>query len=334
MVNRQTKAKKLNKIPSNNRMAYIRALMVLGLAAVMASQNVLAAQLPVNLGTAGNFAILAKSGISTVPPSAVTGNIGVSPIDSTGITGFSLTHASGSPFATSAQITGKAYASDYADPTPANLTAAVGDMQTAYTDAAGRSTPDFTELGAGQIGGLTLAPGLYKWGTDLLISTDVTLDGGPNDVWVFQIAGKMTLANGKKIILTGGARSGNIFWQSFGVVSFGTTSHFAGTVMAMTSITLGTGASVNGRLLAQTAVTLESNTVTAPTVLTNGVTLVSSPTISGPYSDASGQSVNFVTSTITASKLGPTQFYRIKSGTALTITAFAISGGNVVITYN
>ena len=113
-----------------------------------------------HLGTAGNFVILAKSGISTVPTSAVTGDIGVSPINSTAITGFSLNLSAGSPFATSAQITGKVYASDYAAPTPANLTTAIGDMQTAYTDAAGRTIPDFTEQGAGQIGGLTLVPGL------------------------------------------------------------------------------------------------------------------------------------------------------------------------------
>ena len=91
---------------------------------------------PVSLGTAGNFVILAKSGISTVPTSVVTGDIGVSPIESTAITGFSLSLAAASPFATSAMITGKVYAPGYADPTPANLTTAIGDMETAYTDAA------------------------------------------------------------------------------------------------------------------------------------------------------------------------------------------------------
>src|ERR1700677_2786611 len=106
-----------------------------------------AAQLPVNLGDAGNYVILSKSGISTVPTSAITGDIGVSPIAATGITGFSLIHRFGSPFATSAQVTGKVYAANYSAPTPANLTTAVGNMQTAYTDAAGRTIPNFTELG-------------------------------------------------------------------------------------------------------------------------------------------------------------------------------------------
>jgi hypothetical protein len=291
-----------------------------------------AAQAPVNLGTAGNFVILTKSGISTIPTSAVTGDIGVSPINSTGITGFSLILSGGSPFATSAQITGKVYAPDFAAPTPANLTTAIGDMQTAYTDAAGRTTPDFTELGAGQIGGLNLVPGLYKWGTDVLISSDVTLSGGPNDVWIFQIAGKITQANGTKIHLTGGALAANVFWQSFGAVSLGTTAHFEGIIMAQTSISLETGASINGRLLAETAVTLDANTVTVPAAATTS-TLVSAVVVTGPYLDAIGQSVNLVTKTMTVPLSGSTQFYRIRSGTALTITSITISGGNVVITY-
>jgi hypothetical protein len=219
---------------------------------------------PVNLGTAGNFVILSKSGISTVPTSAVTGDIGVSPIDQTSITGFSETLDGTGTFSTSTQVTGKIYAADYAVPTPINLTTAVSDMETAYTDAAGRTLPDFTELGAGEIGGMTLVPGLYKWGTDVLITTDVTLNGGPNDVWIFQIAGGITQANGRSVILTGGALPKNIFWQSFGVVDLGTTAHFEGIILAQTAITLNTGATINGRLLAQTAVTLDSSTVVQP----------------------------------------------------------------------
>ena len=297
-------------------------------------RDALAARAPVNLGAAGNFAILAKSGISTVPPSVITGDIGVSPIDSTAITGFSLIHAAGSSFATSTQVRGKVYAANYGSPTPANLTTAIGDMMTAYTDAAGRTIPDFTELGAGQIGGLTLVPGLYKWGTDVLISSDVILSGGPNDVWIFQIAGKIILANGKKTVLTGGALSKNIFWQSFGVISLGTTTHFAGIVMAKTAITVGTGASVDGRLFAQTAVTLESDTVTAPSVITSGVTLVGATSVNGPYSNATGQSVNYVTRTITVPQSGNTQFYRIKYSTALTIATVRVSGNNVLVTFD
>ena len=131
-------------------------------------------------------------------------------------------------------------------------------------DAAGRVFPDFTELGAGEIGGLTLQPGLYTWATGLLITTDVTLTGGPDDVWIFQVAGAMNQANGTRVTLTGGARAKNIFWQVAGAVALGTTAHFEGVVLGKTLIAVNTGASVNGRLLAQTAVTLQMNAVTQP----------------------------------------------------------------------
>lgn len=226
-----------------------------------------AAQLPVDLGTAGNYVILGKSGISTVPVSAVTGDIAVSPIDSTAITGFSLTLDSTTKFATSPQVTGKIYAANYASPTPATLTVAINDMETAFTDAAGRTTPDFTEHGAGNIGGLTLPPGLYKWGTGVTIPTDVTLSGDQNDVWIFQVAGNITMASDKSVILSGGARSANVFWQVAGGtgVDIGTGAHFEGNVMAKAGINLNTGASINGRLLSQTAVTLKANVVAIPT---------------------------------------------------------------------
>jgi methionine-rich copper-binding protein CopC len=219
---------------------------------------------PVDLGLAGNFVLLAKSGISTVPTSAVSGDIGVSPIDQTAITGFSETMDPSNTFSTATQVTGKIYAADYTEPTPTNLTTAVLDMQTAYTDAAGRPLPDFTELGAGEIGGLTLVPGLYKWGTGVNISTDVTLNGGPNDVWIFQIAGDITMAAATNVTLIGGALPKNIFWQSFGAVALNTTAHFEGIILSQTAISLATGATVNGRLLSQTAITLDGNAVTQP----------------------------------------------------------------------
>jgi hypothetical protein len=137
-------------------------------------------------------------------------------------------------------------------------------MEFAYTDAAGRVLPDFIELGAGEIGGLTLAPGLYKWGTGVSIKEDVTLSGGPEAVWIFQVAGRLTQASATRVTLTGGALAKNIFWQVAGEVMIGTTAHFEGVVLAKTLIAVNTEASVNGRLLAQTAVTLQMNEITEP----------------------------------------------------------------------
>jgi hypothetical protein len=137
-------------------------------------------------------------------------------------------------------------------------------MQAAYTDAAGRSKPDFTELGAGNIGGMTLVPGLYKWGTGVKMPTDVTLSGGPDDVWIFQIAGNLNVSNGVAVHLAGGAQAKNVFWQVAGLATFGTTSHVEGIILSKTMIAMQTGASINGRLYAQTAVTLQMNAVTQP----------------------------------------------------------------------
>lgn len=216
---------------------------------------------PVVLGIAGDYVILAQSAISNVPTSAITGDIGLSPAAASYVTGFALTLPAAGAFSTSAQVTGNVYAADYAVPTPGNLTTAIGAMQAAYVDAAGRPTPDHTELGAGAIGGLTLPAGLYKWSNTVTIPTDVTLTGGANDVWIFQIAGGVTEASGAKVILTGGAQTQNVFWQVAGTVAIGTTAHMEGEVLSQTAITLETGASANGRLLAQTAVTLAGNAV-------------------------------------------------------------------------
>jgi hypothetical protein len=219
--------------------------------------------MPVNLQTAGDFVVLAKSGISTVPPSDITGDIGVSPASASSITGFSLTADATNVFARATQVTGRVYSADFTAPAPAKMTVAINDMELAFTDAAGRA-PDVTELGEGDIGGMTLTPGVYKWGTGLLIPTDVTLAGSSTAVWIFQIAQNLTVSNGKRVTLTGGASPKNVFWQVSGEVTVGTTAHLEGVVLSQTAITLGTGASINGRLFAQTAVDLDSSTVVAP----------------------------------------------------------------------
>ncbi len=219
--------------------------------------------LGVNLGAAGGFVILSKSGIMNVPTSAITGDIGVSPIAATAITGLDLALDATTTFATSTQVTGRVYAASYAAPTPVNLTTAINNMQTAYTDSASRA-PDVLNLGNGSIGTVTLAPGVYRWGTGLLIPTNITLSGSATDVWIFQIAGDLTVSNGVMITLAGNALAKNVFWQISGQVAAGTTSHLEGIFLAMTAITLDTGASINGRLYAQTAVTIRGATVVKP----------------------------------------------------------------------
>ena len=216
----------------------------------------------VNLGESGNYVIVAKTAINNISTSAITGDLGLSPAATSYITGLSLTNATG--YATSAQVTGNIYAADMAAPTPINLTTAVNNMITAYNDAAGRPSPNFSELGSGNIGGKILVPGLYKWTSNVTIPTNVTIAGGPNDVWIFQISGNLTMSSAKSIILSGGARASNIFWQVAGQATLGTTSQFDGIILSMTGITLQTGASMNGRALAQTAVILDANTITTP----------------------------------------------------------------------
>ena len=239
--------------PSMRSMAALLAAVALGTSAFA-----FAGQPPVSLGAAGTFAILSKTGVTDVYASAITGDVGSSPITGAAI------------LVTCTEVTGTIVSVDAAGPLPCTvnnasfLTLAVGDMETAYLDAAGRSSPDFTEVGAGEIGGRTLSPGLYKWGTGVMISTDVTLTGGPNDVFIFQIAGTLLQANATRVTLAGGVLAKNIFWQVADVVAIGTTAHFEGIVLAKTMIAANTGASVNGRLLAQTAVTLQMNTVTNP----------------------------------------------------------------------
>jgi hypothetical protein len=111
---------------------------------------------------------------------------------------------------------------------------------------------------------MTLKPGVYKWGTGLLIPKDVTLDGSNKGVWIFQIAQDLTINSGVKVRMSGGALPQNVFWQVAGLVDIGTTAHCEGIVLTQTSVTLGTGASINGRLLAQTAVDIDGSTVFAP----------------------------------------------------------------------
>jgi len=219
----------------------------------------------VGLGTAGNFAILTKTGISTTGGTLVTGNIGVSPDPAVSITGFTLA-VPPTTSTTALEVVGLVFASDYDPPTPADLITAVSNMETAFTDAAGRpaGVGPFLNLGAGTVAGRTLVAGVYTWGSNVNITTDLTLSGGANDVWIFQISGTLDLAAGKNILLSGGAVAKNIFWQVSDTVNLLAGSHFEGIILAQTNVAIRDGASVRGRLLAQSAVTLINNAISEP----------------------------------------------------------------------
>ena len=223
-----------------------------------------------NFGGAGDFSILTKSGISSTGITAVQGNIGVSPAAASAITGFGLimdTNGQSSHTTIATHVTGKVYASDYAPPTPSNLTVAISNMETAYTTANNLVTPaPIVNQGAGNLSGLTLAPGLYKWSTGVKINSGatVTLSGGPNDTWVFQIAQDLTLDPSSQVKLIGGAQAKNIIWVVAGQAVLNTNTVLYGNILSKTLISLNTGSKVTGGLFAQTAVTLNTATVVKP----------------------------------------------------------------------
>jgi hypothetical protein len=218
---------------------------------------------PINLKTAADFTILSETGISTTGVTSILGDIGVSPIAATAITGFGLIMNTNNQSSHTPIVTGEVYGPNYAPPTPTKMTTAISDMRTAFTTANGLVYPaPFVAQYAGNISGQTLRAGLYKWSTGVLVTNaGVTLSGGPNDVWVFQIAQNLTINNGAIIHLLGGAQAKNIFWVVSGKATLGTTVNFSGVILSKTLISLNTGATVTGRLLAQTAVTLIANDV-------------------------------------------------------------------------
>jgi hypothetical protein len=226
----------------------------------------------VELGTAENYVILSKTGISTVPQSAITGDIAVSPIAAAALTGFSLTVNSGNTFSTSTQLVGKAYAASYTEPIPTQLTAAVGDMEAAYTNAAGRPNADGARinLGAGILGGVfggethPLTPGVYTFNTGITLNGAIFFNGSATDIFIIQMAGNLLQVANTRVTLTGGALPKNIFWQVAGFVEVQVGAHLEGVILVKTAASFLTGSSLNGRILAQTACVLQSATITEP----------------------------------------------------------------------
>ena len=228
----------------------------------------------VELGTAGNYAILAQAGISSVAPSIITGAIAVSPIAATAMTGFSLTSANDGKASTSGQVSKMAYAANYIVPTPSDLTIAVGDMGIAYRDAAARTNSNNAKinLGAGSIGGLNLTQttydpndnGVYTFSTGVAISSDVTFHGSAEHIFIIQMAGSLVVAADVRVNLTGGALAKNIFWQVAGTVSVGAGAHMEGILLVKTAVVFMTGSTLNGRVLTQTRCDLQVATIAEP----------------------------------------------------------------------
>ncbi len=232
-------------------------------------------QLPVALGAAARFAILSTTGLTNIGATAITGDAGASPVTAiSGITGFSTVNLTGTLY------TVDNGPSDFAHTiSTALLSQALGDLTTAYNDAAGRSLNPI--LVAGNLGGRTLYAGLYKSSSTLAISSgDLTLDGqgDENAVWIFQIASGFNMTDGRQVILSGLAKASNVFWQVGSLASFGSGCVMKGTIMAGTSCTFVTGATlVEGRALATNGnVTMQGNTITRPAipaVFTNPTTI-------------------------------------------------------------
>merc|ERR1712166_900428 len=170
------------------------------------------------------------------------GDMGTSPIAATALTGFDLIMDSSNTFSTSDLVTGQIFAASYTSPTPSKMTTAISDMETAYTDAAGRVNPDELDLGAGTIEGKTLEPGLYKWGSSVDF-TKLTFKGTgtATDVWILQMTGDLIVGAGAIVTLTGGAKAENIFWQVAGSTTLHTTAHMEGTILCATAIDFQTG---------------------------------------------------------------------------------------------
>jgi len=256
---------------------------------------------PINLKTAGRFAILSKTGVTqTSPalnPTKIQGHVGTSPIFSAAMTGFALVGDTSGTFAESHLVTGHMMAADHSEPTHGMLIVAIADMQTAYVEAAGRSNPNYVEHKAGLIDNETLLPGVYKWSTGVQFYDTLKFKGSDSDVWILQVAGIITAGSHANVVLEGGAKAENIFWQSTAAV-FGTYSHLEGVFLSSTAITFATGSSLNGAALAQTAVTLDTVNIVKKSICDD------SP-LDSSGDDESCQSGMTVTRSPTRSPTGP-----------------------------
>jgi hypothetical protein len=269
-----------NTSANKNKTINVRGLIIgLAVAVMFPHQDATAQQAPVNLLSTSRFAILAATEITDVPASAITGDVGLSPAARSYIG------------ITSSEVVGSIYAASDGGAVAIMLTQAQNDLTTAYNDAAGRTpvpTGPFLNPGNGDLSGLNLSPGLYKFTSGALISsTNLTLTGSATNVWIFQIASTLTVGTNIQIILAGGAQASNIFWQVGSVAALNTSTTFEGTIMAHDQITFATDATLDGRALSKSAVTLEFTTITIPN-------LAPAPPVFGPTARATNGTVTLV----------------------------------------
>ncbi len=216
---------------------------------------------PVSIGSAGNYVLFSNRGITNLNPSSISGDVGVSPGLENTISGFNFTADDG--FSTSTQVNGRIFAADYAAPTPSLLNTANTDMNNAYNNLAARQNPTSTDLGNGLINNIVIAPGLYKWTTNLDLNGDISLTGGANDVWIFQIDGNLITANNSRIILAG-AQARNIFWQVDGEATFLSLAIFSGIILTQGNITFNSGSRLRGRAFSQNVISIDNTTINQP----------------------------------------------------------------------
>jgi hypothetical protein len=224
--------------------------LVFAVAVTFLPRNAPAIPSMVNLGSASGFAVLAGSGITVagaVNSTTITGDIGTYPTPA--ITGLGNVVLNGTDQA------GNAVAQN-----------AQHDLTTAFNGAANRPA-NVTYTPISDLGGLTLAPGVYYDSSSFGLTGTLTLDaqGNPNAVFIIQARSTLTTASDSAVVLIGGAQAGNVFWVVGSSATLGTATDFMGNILAFTSISLDTGATVDGRLLAENgAVTLDGNTITLP----------------------------------------------------------------------
>ena len=280
-----------------------------------AANVTVAAESPVDLGSAGNFAVLGASTVTNTGLTVINGDLGLWP--GTAVTGFyppgtvNGTQHIGDPVAQQAQAS----------------------LAIAYNDAAGRTVGVVGV--AGDLGGQTLAPGLYKSTSTLAITGDLTLDaqGDPNAVFIFQVGSGLTVATGGRVVLIGGAKADNVFWQVGSSATLGTYSAFKGTVMAYASITIATGATLDGRALAQNAaVTLDTNIITAVIRTNQAVVLDAIADVTLDEGSSSSVTVNASDAdndliTVTASLPAFATLLAPTTGTGSVTTAVSINSG-------